>query len=752
MFQFLFKYPRVAFARGELVLLGAYPRWVLVLSLLATGAGLAYLVVRRLPQAAPKVRNVRAAVIWLLQFSLAALLLVLLWQPALVIAQLEPQQNIIAVLVDDSRSMATRDEGASRIERAVKVLESGVLEGLEKQFQVRLYRLDGQATRLASLDGIQAAAPETRLGASLKQLAAETSDLPVGAMVLLSDGSDNSGGVDRETIAALRSRRIPVHTVGFGRLAMARDLEMDDAGVPPRALADSRLAATVRFHQHGYAGRKATLRVEDGKNVLGSREITLAADGVIQSEDLVFNAGSAGAKTLRFSADLLPGEENAQNNAVTRLVSVEAGRRRILYVEGEPRWEYKFIRRAEADDSVIRLVSMLRTTENQIYRQGIDDPKELAQGFPNSARDLFAYQGLIVGSVEANYFTPAQRDLMEQFVDRRGGGLLLLGGRSALADGGWSASGLAGALPALLPDRKGTYHRDPTTVSLTAAGADSVICRLAEDPVRNQARWKKLPYLQDYQETGAPKPGATVLVEISGGGRKSPLLVTQNYGRGRTAILATGGTWHWQMALPLEDHTHAAFWQQLLRWLVADTPGRVAASLSSPTLFDEGGVRISAEVRDEDFMPAPDALVEAHVSGPGGTTARLDMAPDPAAPGMFQAGWNAAKPGPYSILVTARRGSADLGGDTVHFERIDGIAENFHLEQNRDLLEKLAGETGGRYWQPGEASQLARDIRYSEAGISFRRTEELWNMPAVFILILLLRCSEWILRRRWGIV
>ena len=206
------------------------------------------------------------------------------------------------------------------------------------------------------------------------------------------------------------------------------------------------------------------------------------------------------------------------------------------------------------------------------------------------------------------------------------------------------------------------------------------------------------------------------------------------------------------MALPLEDHTHAAFWQQLLRWLVADTPGRVAASLASPMLFDEGGVKISAQVRDEDFMPAPDALVEAHVSGPGGTTARLDMAPDPAAPGMFQAEWNAAQPGPYSILVTARRGSADLGGDTVHLERMDGVAENFHLEQNRDLLEKLAGETGGRYWQPGEASHLTRDIRYSEAGISFRQTEELWNMPAIFILILLLRCSEWILRRRWGIV
>ena len=395
MFQFFFKYPRLVFSRGEFVLLSGWPKWLLVLLLLMTTGALAGLIRTRLPQAAPSVRNWRAGVIWLLQSCLAALLLILLWQPALVVAQLEPQKNVIAVLIDDSRSMATTEEGATRLERAVKVLKGGVLADLQKQFQTRLYRLDSQATRVSSLDGLQAAMPMTHIGAGLKQLAEETSDLPVGAVVLLSDGSDNSGGVDLETITALRSRRIPVHTVGFGRVEMAQDVEIDDASVVPRALADSRLAATVRFHQHGYAGRKATLRVQDGATALAARGISFAADGAIQTEDLMFNAGSAGAKALRLSIDPLPGEENPSNNAVTRLVNVESGRRRILYVEGEPRWEYKFIRRAETDDSIIQLVSMLRTTENKIYRQGIDDPKQLAQGFPATAEELFAYQGLI---------------------------------------------------------------------------------------------------------------------------------------------------------------------------------------------------------------------------------------------------------------------------------------------------------------------------------------------------------------------
>ncbi len=143
-------------------------------------------------------------------------------------------------------------------------------------------------------------------------------------MVLLSDGADNSGGIDLDTISTFRSRRIPVHTVGFGAEQVAHDVEINDAVVAPRALADSRLAAKVTLHQRGYAGQKAMLTVRDGAKVLAGRQITLAGDGATQNETLMFNAGDAGAKTLQFSIDPLPGEENRDNNSVARLVNVES--------------------------------------------------------------------------------------------------------------------------------------------------------------------------------------------------------------------------------------------------------------------------------------------------------------------------------------------------------------------------------------------------------------------------------------------
>ncbi len=774
MFEFFLKYPRSAYMRGQFALLGAWPKWVLVLFIVAAGAGLAWLIRSRMSSAAPVMRSWRAWVIWGLQTLLAALILVLLWQPAITVAELKPQQNIIAVLVDDSRSMAISEDGSTRQAQAVKVLQNGVLDALGRSFQTRLYRVDDVPARIENLKDLKPNAPSTRIGDSLRQLSEETSDLPIGAVVLLSDGSDNSGGISEAAINALRARHIPVHTVGFGRERSEHDVEIDDAVVAPRALADSRLGAKITFHQRGYAGGKVTLTVRDVSagqaagqaKVLASRSVTLGPDGNQQTEMVMFNIGSAGAKTLQITADPLSGEQNTANNMLTRVVNVWSETRRILYVEGEPRWEYKFIRQAEADDRMVQISSIVRTSENKFYRQGFNDPKELADGFPSRPEDLFGYQGLILGSLNVGYFTPGQQELIRQFVDRRGGGLLLLGGQFALADGNWNASTLVDLLPTVLPTQAGTFHReqDPkngtthATSEIAPAGVDNIITRLVDEPAANATKWKKLPYLMDYQDAGVSKPGASVLANlVTPEGRRLPLLTTENFGHGRTAIMATGGSWRWQMSSPLGDTAHDLFWQQLLRWLVQDTPGHVTSSMPAQMLLDNGAVALTAEVLDQQYNPAADAKVEAHILGPSGVSALVEMTPVPDNPGQFQAAWSAPKPGAYLTEVTAQRADQsgalkELGRDVLTFQRMDGVAENFHIEQNRDLLERLASQTGGRYWKPADLGKLADAIPFSEAGVTVRETKDLWNLPLVFLMLLTLRFSEWWLRRKWGIV
>lgn len=753
MFQFLFRYPPAAYRAGHLVLLGSWPVWLLGLAILATALGLSWLLFHG--------RGVRprTAAIWALQSLVIALILTLLWEPALSLAQLKPQQNIIAVLVDDSQSMALQ----GRETQALAALHT-LLPQLQRRFQTRVYTFDSNLRRATNLAAITPAAPATLIGASLDQLLQQTADLPLGGVVLLTDGADNAGGLEPATLDRLRARQLPVHTIGFGSTTPAPGLELEDVQLPARALAKSRVQALVQFRQYGHSGQRTVLSVRDGRQLLASQPVTLGADGDTQSVPVLFNSGPAGLKSLEFSLAPAAGETSNAAHALTRVLNVAAASLRILYIEGEPRWDYKFIRRAEARDPQVQLVSMLHATQNKWYRQGISDPSELAEGFPSRAEDLFRYQAILIGSVAAATFTPVQQDLLTAFADRRGGGILFVAGDAALADGGWADSALAPLLPVVLPPRRNTFVRadlssnngDParaqTYAELAPAGADSVITRLMDDPAANANKWRNLPWLVDYQDAGTPKPGASVLANLrTPQGRTLPLLVTETYGRGRTAVLASSGTWRWQMMLPLGDPTHALFWQQLVRWLAAAAPGPLAASVPQSMLYDQGRTVLTADLRDAAFNPASAASVAAHILGPDGLTAAVALHPSADVPGRYSADFTASKPGVYLAQFSAP-GVAAGPDATVAFERQDGVREGFNSNQNRPLLQALARSSGGEYWQPSQMAALAAALPYSAAGVTARDNLPLWNLPVLFFVLLLLPLGEWFLRRRWGVV
>ena len=259
MFQFLFKYPLPVFTKGRFVLLAGWPVWALAVLIAAAAGGLALLIRWRLRRATPELRSWRGWLIWALQSALVALVLFLLWQPAMLVSELNSQQNIIAVVVDDSRSMRIADSGGkTREASAIAALEDGVLAGLQKRFQTRVYRLGSALTRVDRPREIAPVEAATHMSDGLKQLATETADLPVGAILLLSDGSQNTAGtggsgISLDALQALRNRRLPVHTVGFGREQSAHDVEIEDVSVAPTATANARIAATVSLTQRGYA-------------------------------------------------------------------------------------------------------------------------------------------------------------------------------------------------------------------------------------------------------------------------------------------------------------------------------------------------------------------------------------------------------------------------------------------------------------------------------------------------------------------
>jgi uncharacterized membrane protein len=747
MFEFLFKYPPAIFAKGKLVLLSPWPVWLMALLFAAVAAGLFWHMRKR----RGVLRGARPVLIWLAQCALIAVVLFMLWRPAISVARLRPQQNVVAVLIDHSRSMGIADTGSPRISEAENLFNTDLAPDLDKKFQVRLYEFGRDASRIQSAANLAADDNATRIGDSLRHIAAEAGSMPLGAIVLLTDGGDNTGGVDRDTISQLRQLRVPVHTIGFGPDHFSKDIEVEDVSLPARALANSRLSARVAFKQHGYAGQKVRLTVRENGRLLGEQAITVRPD-MEQSEAIVFNTGDAGAHAFDIGIEPVPGEENTHNNAMVRLVDVAAKKKRVLYIEGEPRWEFKFIRRAFDDDQNIEIVSMLRTTQNKIYRQGISSPTELEAGFPTKPEELFAYDGLIIGSVEANYFTPEQQQMIRDFADRRGGGVLFLAGRFTLSDGGYANTPMAEMLPLRLPNEK-TWSRNFADATLTDAGRENPICRLEESQDKNTERWKKMPQVANYAVMGAPKPGAVVLMNVAEPGhRPSPLLAIENYGHGRTAVFATAGSWRWQMLQEHTDRTHTIFWQQLVRWLVTETPGQVVSSTPRQVISDDSHAPLRVSVRDKTFQPVSGATVRAHIARPDGNYDDVELRPDPLEAGIYLADYSADHPGSYVAEFTAHQDKTDFGSDTLNFRRQDGVAENFGAAQNRDLLEKLSSDTGGNYYSPARAKRLPSEIAVSEAGITAHDNLDIWDMPVLFLLVILVRGGEWLLRRKWGVV
>jgi hypothetical protein len=190
----------------------------------------------------------------------------------------------------------------------------------------------------------------------------------------------------------------------------------------------------------------------------------------------------------------------------------------------------------------------------------------------------------------------------------------------------------------------------------------------------------------------------------------------------------------------------------MFRYLVTDTPGQVTGVTPKPVLSDETRVPLRVEVRDKEFKPVNNAQVQARFMGPEGVSATIPLSPQPLEEGVYSGEWHAEKPGSYVVEIVAGREQESIGTDVLTFRRQDGVAESFHTSQNRELLEKLSEQTGGRYYKPGDASKLATEISYSEAGITTRETRDLWDLPLIFLLVLTLRAAEWLLRRKWGVV
>jgi len=756
VFQFLFKYQPLVFEQGKFVF-GATRAMSLGVVAAAIVAAYVLWTYRRLNVMAPRDRAVLLAT----RIALIALVLFALLRPTMQLKIAVPQQNFVGVVLDDSRSMQIADEQSKPRSAFVTEqfgrVDAPLLTALGKRFQLRLFRFSSHGERLQSSGDLTFAGTGSRYSEALDRARDELSGLPVAGLVVVGDGADNSDVTLDESIAALKGQGMPVFPVGVGKERLGHDVQVTRAETPRRALKGSNLVVDVVVAQTGYAGAKVPLVVEDAGRIVSTQDITLPPDGEAATVHVRFMAGEAGARQFRFKIPVQANEEVAQNNQRDVLVEVYDRNERVLYLEGEPRPEMKFINQALRNDKNVSVVVLQRTAQDKYLRLGVENSEELQGGFPTTRAELFGYRGVVLGSVEASAFTPDQQRMLADFVDIRGGGLLALGGLSAFGEGGWTGTPLAAALPVVIEPpggRKIAEEVDELVVKPTPAGTNHPATQITDKEQDVLAKWRELPPLTTVNPIFEIKPGATALLTgLDVKGRQQIVLAYQRYGRGKSLAFTVQDSWLWRMhqKMPVTDTTHHTFWQRMLRWLVDGVPDKVMVSASPDRVQHGEPVTVTAEVVDPEYKGINNGHITAHVVSPSGKSEDVAMEWTVKRDGEYTGRFTPDEDGLYKIRVGGTHDVKDVGTGEMTLRVAPSDAEYFDAAMRAPLLKRLAEETGGKFYRAADTANLVDAITYSGRGITITEDRELWDMPIVLLLALALMGTEWAYRRARGL-
>jgi uncharacterized membrane protein len=753
--SFLFKYKEEVFSKSQFSF-QVRPSPLLIALVAVAMLVLAYLFYWRLrPGLAPAWRGLLMG----LRLMLLTVIAFCLMRPVIVIPSVIPQSSFVAVLMDDSASMLITDEGGRTRLDVIKQLmspDSPFSAALSDKFKVRHFKFSESAERVQDVSALTGAGQQTNLAISLDQAARELAGLPVSGIILISDGAQNTDGDITAVLADLRARGIPVYTVGVGKTSLEPDVEIVRATAPRRVLAGSSVVVELLVLASQLKSKILKINIEEDGHLLRSQDVPVQANGTTEVVRVSFTPTSAGLHRYRLAAASVENELVLENNSQEVLVEVEDSHPRVLYVEGEPRWEYGKLRSAFAEEKNVVLVSLLRSADGKYYRQGVESGEELAAGFPKSEEELFKYDALMIGSVEATFFTFDQLKMIEQFVSRRGGTLLALGGPKSFNAGGYANTPMADLLPIYLNGQVVAGENQAFKAALPERGRVNRVAQLEDQAEANRTAWERMPAITLPEVIVDTKPGATVILEARGVRDKNrvvPLLVEERYGRGRTLAFLASDTWRWRMLLESKITWFETFWRNLARYMVESVRRPLEVSTERSFYGPGEQVRIRAEIADKKFIPITDARAIARVTTPSGRSVELALKP------QFDGGFEsyagqlrADEEGVYQVEVIAQRSSKDsLGVARASFSVGVVNREAYSAAQNRELLSRIAVETGGAYYTLERARSLIEDIAHTDRGNSVRETRDLWDMPINFLLVVVLAASEWFIRKHKGL-
>ncbi|MHC4249054.1 MAG: hypothetical protein ACYS9X_08000 [Planctomycetota bacterium] len=707
------------------------------------------------------------------RLAVLCIVVVALFEPAAVVSKTRDLKRRLNVLIDVSESMSVKDQrkrpediveasvalgilpasatedasraaveldaeqrreiaGASRLDLATRILSRSardVFESIGDDLDVSYYAFGEKLYALSDegsdLDGLEATKPGTSMAESLGRTEGVVHDLGM--------------------------RGIPVFPVPIGT-ADPDDVSIRNTIIQEVAFSGDKVPVRVQIQSRGYEKRIADLIVGLNGRSVARRSITL--EGGMQFEDIFFNVDvyQKGVATVAVSIEPFSDEATPDNNLVQRSVRIVNERINVLCVEGSPRWEYRYLLAMLKRDPRINATFIVTVAKEEVARNS----SEYLARFPEDREEAFEYDLVILGDVDADFFSAEAFQRLEELVRDRGGSLVMLSG-ARFAPSSYAGTPLERMLPVEFESDAPWEDVDDTVYPvLTPEGRSSLVMTLEPDQEENDRVWSRVAPLDWVPPLVGARPGATVLAELSDAGSRTgryPLVTWQRYGTGKCMFIGTDRLW--LLRFKLGDKYHWRVWSQFIQFMTLSRlmgeHKRIRLETDRATYSFGEQTQLYAHVLDSGYEPVIQAGFSVKVSSldaAGTASERIVLRPDASNPGLYEGYYSPPRPGRYRLEANAEDGELS---NTTEFQVSDVKPEMARIDMQIGRLRRIADLSGGKCVSISELQDLPSLLNLQPHTISVRAERPLWDSWLVVLLLAGLGGLEWIVRRRYDL-
>lgn len=595
---------------------------------------------------------------------------------------------------------------------------------------------------------LDASAPFTALAPSIDEMVERLRGRPTAGVLLLSDGANNTGGSPLAASARWKQAGVPVHTVTLGD-ANPRDIEVRQVLANDLLFSDDPATVVVRLRQRGYQTQRVPVILRSGSQELGRADAVFEESASEINVAITFTPHQAGEHTFRVEVPPQPDETAHQNNHRSFVARVTADKIRVLYLEGRPRWQYRFLRDAMNRDRRLKLQVLLTGAEPVS-----NPPAPLISSLPNN-RDAFKnYDVFIIGDVDPGILTAEQMEWIGAMVRDEGAGMILLAGPT-FNPRAYIETSFADLFPVEAEEEAGrSPHRprsgkeDLFVPELTPLGQTHSAIQLGDDMEANVEQWKALPAVYWFAPVRKARPGALVLavhpteMAQAGQNERMPIMAVQNSGKGKSFFCGVDETWRWRFKQG--DRVFYRLWGQVIQYLGAPHLGGESREIhlwTDRTVYNRNDTAL-VTVRAEEL--AGTELPVLVTESEDGRQRKLPLTPSPGAENMYEARVPLTTPGLHKLWVEghALDASSIVDVQAPQLELADPAA-------NPALMKEIADNTGGRSGLVADIDRVIAGIDLSPRSIREQRDYRLWDKPLLVLILVSLLAVDWVLRRLW---